>query len=282
MQRKRGAVKHELVLATDLVDIDQRHAAFGHAGHGDVEAHLILVPRVGRAVGHNHQFGTGFGQAFHHIFVVAPLGPDVLADGNTNPHAAEIDRTGRRPRCKQAPLVEHAVVRQVYLQPHGGDDAAVEQAIGVVELAFVGPGRADQQRRAAAPSFTRKLFDLSTASRLERRLEHEVLGWVAGQEKLGQRQNIGTGTGGLETRAACLVGIAGNVADDGIELADCDSQPVAGPRIHNLGLARRALGRQSPHSGGQISPKRSASASSQAAAAMRSASPTAAEPISLI
>src|SRR5439155_3387577 len=68
----------------------------------------------------------------------------------------------------------------------------------------------------------------------------------------------------------------------GIELADCDSQPVDGPRIHGLGLARHALGRQSPHSGGQISPKRSASASSQAAAAMRSASPTAAEPISLI
>src|SRR4029077_708660 len=119
------------------------------------------------------------------------------------------------------------------------------------------------------------------ARRLERRLEHEVLRRIPGQEKLRQRHNVGAGTGSLGTRAARLVGIAGDVADGRIELSDRDRQTVGGPRIHGLGLARRTRARQLPLRSDQISPNRSASANSQAIPAMSSARPTAAEPMSL-
>src|SRR5262249_31160921 len=175
----------------------------------------------------------------------------------------------------------HAIIRQVHLATHGGDDAAVEQAICVVELALLGPWRADQQCRTAAGGFTRKLLDLCSAGRLERGLEHEILPRIAGQEKFRQRHNVGAGTGSLGTRAARLVGVASDVADGRIELSDRNGQTVGGPRGHGLGLARRASARQSPPRAAQISPNRSASANSQAIPAMRSARPTAAEPISL-
>src|SRR5262249_50368286 len=244
-------------------------------------AHIVLVPRVGRAIGHDHQLGAGLGEAFDHVFVVAPFGPDVFADRNADAHAAEIDGAGRRPRGENASFVEHSIIRQVHLPTHGGDDAAVEQAIGVVELAFLEPRRAYQQCRAAAGGFTRQLLDLCPARRLERRLEHEVLRRIPGQEKLRQRHNVGAGTGGLGARAARLVGIAGDVAQGRIELSDRDRQTVGGPRIHGLGLARRTRARQLPLRSDQISPNRSASANSHAIPAMSSARPTAAEPMSL-
>src|SRR5262249_22433486 len=281
VQAERRAVEYELVLAADLVDMDQRHAALGHAGDGKVEAHVVLVARIGRAVGHDHQLGAGLGKAFNHVLVVAPFGPDIFADRNADAHAAEIDRTGRRPRREDASFVEHAIIRQVHLPTHGSDGAAVEQAIRVVELALLEPRRADQQGRTAARSFARKLFDLRSAGRLERRLEHEILRRIAGEEKFRKRHDVGAAAGSLGARAARRVGVAGDVPDDRIELSDRDGQTVGGPRIHDLGLARRARAPQSPPSAAQISPNRSASANSQAMPAMSSARPTAAEPMSL-
>src|SRR5262249_37515513 len=255
--------------------------ASGQAGDGRVEGLVVLAPGRGRAVGHDHQLGAGLGEAFDHVLVVAPFSPDVFADRNADAHAAEIDGTGRRPWREDASFVEHAIIRQVHLPTHGGDDAAVEQAIRVVELALLEPRRADQQRRTAARSFARKLLDLRSAGRLERRLEHEILRRIAGEEKFRKRHDVGAGAGSLGSRAARLVGVAGDVADDRIELSDRDGQTVGGPRIHDLGLARRARARQSPPRAAQISPNRSASANSQAMPAMSSARPTAAEPMSL-
>src|SRR5262249_57045511 len=125
----------------------------------------VLVPRIGGAVGYDHQLGAGLGEAFDHVLVVAPFSPDIFADRNADAHAAEIDGTGRRPLREDAPFVEHAIVRQVHLATHRGDDAAVEQAIRVVELALLQPRRADQQPRLAARSFTRNLLDLPSAAR---------------------------------------------------------------------------------------------------------------------
>src|SRR5262249_56183739 len=59
VQAERRAVEYELVLAADLVDIDQRHAALGHAGDGKVEARAGLVSRIWRAVRGDHQLVAG-------------------------------------------------------------------------------------------------------------------------------------------------------------------------------------------------------------------------------
>ena len=72
MQAERRAVEHELVLAADLVDVDQRQVALGDARDRDVEADVVLVAPVGRAVRHDQQFGAGLGQASRPRLVVAP------------------------------------------------------------------------------------------------------------------------------------------------------------------------------------------------------------------
>ena len=160
IERERGAVEHQLVLAADLVDVDERQAALGDARDRDVEADVALVAPIGRAVRHDQHFGAGLGQALDHSR--APQCPDILADRHAEAHAAEVDRPGQRARREHALLVEHAVVRQVDLEADGRDAAAVEQRIGVVELAVLDPGRADEHRRAAVGGLARQL---STAAR---------------------------------------------------------------------------------------------------------------------
>ena len=247
VQPERGAVEDELVLAADLVDIDDRQVAFGHARDRDVEPDIVLVAPIGRAVGHHQKLRAGLRQRLDDILVVAPVGPDVFADRNPEAHAAKVDRAGRRPRSKHATLVEHAIVRQVDFQAHGGNRAAVEQAAAVVELAVLEPGRADEHRRAGIGGFARKLLDLGPAGRLEGRLEHEVFGRIAGDEQLRERHDVGAVAGGLGARAAHLVGIAGDVAHRRIGLGDRDRQAVGGTGIHafrsSASAGRPAIGR---------------------------------------
>ena len=51
VQAERGAVEYQFVLTADLIDVDERQVAFGHARDRDVEAHLVLVVRIGEPLG---------------------------------------------------------------------------------------------------------------------------------------------------------------------------------------------------------------------------------------
>ncbi len=46
MQAEGGTVEHHFVLATDLIQIDQRQAMLGDARHGDVEPDIVFVAPV--------------------------------------------------------------------------------------------------------------------------------------------------------------------------------------------------------------------------------------------
>ena len=81
-------------------------------------------------------------------------------------------------------------------------------------------------------------------------------------------------------RAAHLLGIAGDVADGRIELRERDGEAVGGTGVHDNDVASGGSGAR--RECGQISPSPSASASSQVKPAIASATPTAAEPMSLI
>src|SRR5258707_6187968 len=150
VEGKRGAIEDELVLAADLVDVDQRDAALGHAGYRDVETQFVLVTSVRRSVGHDHQLGARLAEAFHYVFVVTPFGPNVLTDRKADAHASEIDGTGRRPGREQPPFVKHAVIREGHLQPHRGHDTAVEQAIYHVEPTYIESASVTQQHQTSA------------------------------------------------------------------------------------------------------------------------------------
>ncbi|MGY4332076.1 hypothetical protein ACVWWG_006493 [Bradyrhizobium sp. LB7.2] len=205
VEREGSTVKHQLVLAANLVEIDQRQTALGDARDRNRQTHVGLVAGVGRAVRHQNDLDAGLGQRLDHVLVILGLfQPDVLADRHTDPNAAH----GHRPRGgaarKQPLLVEHAVIRQVAFEAKRGDTAAIEQRAGIVESALLHPGRADQHGRAAISGLARKRLDRGAASGLEGRLLHEIFRRVAGNEQFRKQHEIGTVGLGLRARGTRL------------------------------------------------------------------------------
>ena len=225
VERERGAVEHQFILPADLVQINQRQPALGDAGNRDRKPEIVLVARVRRAVRHHQDFRAGLGEALDDVLVV--LGffePDVLADRHADAHALHRHRARRGPAREQALFVEHAVVRQIRLVAKGGDAPAIEQRAGVIELALLDPGRADQHGRSAIGGLARQRLDRFAAGRLERRLQHEIFRRIAGDEQFRQQQQIGAVGLRRLARGTGLGGIAGDVAHGRVELGQRDPE----------------------------------------------------------
>ena len=141
---------------------------------------------------------------------------------------------GHRPRggtAREQPLlVEHAVIRQVRLEAKGCDAALIEQRAGVIELAVLDPGRADQHRGAAALGLARQFFDGGAAGGLEGGLQHQIFRRVAGDEQFRQHHEIGAVGLRLVARRARLGGVAGDVADRRVQLRQRESVRERGVR----------------------------------------------------
>ena len=63
VQRERAAVEHQLVLAADLVDVEQRQAGLGDARHGQLQPLVLLAVLERRAVGDDQDLGPALAQA---------------------------------------------------------------------------------------------------------------------------------------------------------------------------------------------------------------------------
>jgi len=87
-------------------------------------------------------------------------------------------------------------------------------------------------------------LDGGAAGGLERRLEHQIFGRIAGDEQLRIDHEVGALPGRGGARAARLVGIAGDVADGRIELGDGDRQALGRALAHEGDVARRMAGSQ--------------------------------------
>ena len=98
VQRERGAVEHQFVLAADLVDVDQRQAASRPRARPRPSCARRPCRAVGRAVRHDQDFGAGLVQALD-----APrLEPDVLADRHADADAANRIGPGSGPARTRA------------------------------------------------------------------------------------------------------------------------------------------------------------------------------------
>jgi hypothetical protein len=225
IEHKRGAVEHQLILAADLVAVDQRQPGLGDPRDREVHAHVLLVGLERRAVRHDQDLGAGFLQALRDV-----LGPHVLADhtADANLIAAagqrERHRTGNRAGREDPLLVEHAVVRQVVLVAGSDDPAALQKQHGVVELAAIAPGRADDQRRAMIGGVLCERLDGALGIVLQGRLEHQVLRRVADHHELGEHDEVRPRLDRAGARGTDQGEIVLDRADRRIDLRDRDDE----------------------------------------------------------
>lgn len=116
-----AAVEDEVVLAADLVHVDERRLHLGGAALRQFETNVGLALLVRGAVDRDErvdvasrEFGDG-----------TAILPDVLADGDAETRAVHVEHDGAFAGLEDAELVEHAVVRQEMLVVTGPYDAVV-------------------------------------------------------------------------------------------------------------------------------------------------------------
>ena len=69
--------------------------------------------------------------------------------------------------------------------------AAVEERIGIVHFAVLGPGQPDQHAGPPSARLAGEPLAGRAAGVLKGRLEHQILGRVTGEEQLGEHDEIG-------------------------------------------------------------------------------------------
>ena len=126
--------------------------------------------------------------------------PEVLADRQPHPHAADLDHGHFRRGIEVAGLVEHVVRGQERLARHGGHLAVAQQRAGVEQpgaLAGMRLGESHQRADAREDRIAREPLERRELPLDELAQGQQVLGRVAAQGQLGEDRQLGAGLGRL-------------------------------------------------------------------------------------
>ncbi len=171
-----------------------------------------------------------------------PRLPDVLADRRADADVAEAQEDEVVARREVPVLVEDAVVRQVALAVDAAHLAVREHVTGVVEVG-VEVGRADEHGDAVRR--LRDLVDGPSRGAHETGAKQQVLRRVAGDYELGKEDEVGVRVAGLGQPVDDAGRVGVDVADDAIDLGECESHRVFASRSKTLPRrSRRAVRRQ--------------------------------------
>jgi len=143
--------------------------------------------------------------------------PDVLADGQPDAVAAQVDDGPGGARLEVALLVEDAVVGEVHLAVDRVDGAFVEDGKGVVDV-FGALGKAHHGDDPVG--LGRELPQRRGGVREEVLLQQQVLGRVAGEGQLGEQHQVRRLTAGRPDPVADELRVARYVSDGGVDLAE--------------------------------------------------------------
>ena len=207
-------VEDQLVLAPDGVAEGHEAAVVGRPLGEHAFPLDALAPVVRRAgqVDEDHRAAVDRRPAAR-----PPRIPQVLADGDADADAAEVDGEGGVAPGEVPLLVEHRVVRQEVLSIDGGDLAAREHRGRVVEVAgeVRQPDhrhRSGRRRREAAHPVRRRLR--------EPRVQQQVLGRIPGGGELGKDGQVGAAFRGAGDQVAEPVEVPREIADGQVALAE--------------------------------------------------------------
>ncbi len=157
--------------------------------------------------------------------------PEVLADRDAEPLAAERHESRARARLEVAPLVEHVVRRQEALPAERRQPAAREERGDVVVrlpgLLLVRDERADEERRLLHPS--RQVLQDARRSLLERGAVEEVLRRIAADRELGDEEEVGLLLLRARERVEDLRAVPREVAERRVELREREAHQERAP-----------------------------------------------------
>ena len=165
--------------------------------------------------------------------------PDVLADRRADAHVAEAQEKEVVARREVAIFVEDAVVRQVALAVDTAHLAVLEHVARVVEVG-IEIRRADEHGDAVRR--LRDLVDRPPCGAHETGAEQQVLRRVAGDHELGKEDQVGVRVPGLLQPIDDAGRVAVDVADDAIDLGECESHrfsPLGRKLYHGAPAGRR-------------------------------------------
>ena len=160
----------------------------------------------------------GADELFDRIVVVAAalpevaIVPDVLADADAEPPAAELEDLRAVERLEVPVLVEDVVGRQERLAKALLDAPVADERRGVEERpAFVGRirlGQADERRRRPTEVVRASVVERVPASLHEVRAEQQIARQVADQRQLRRDREIGAAVRGRARRLGDQPGVA--------------------------------------------------------------------------
>ena len=228
------AVEHQLVLAAHGVHEHHR----GEIVHRALHDHPLPVAAVSAAVG-------GRGDVHEHLSAGQRLGhrgrarlPDVLAHGNANGHAVQVERDGLGPALEVAVLVEDPVVGEIHLAVYGGHPAVREHGRGVVHVV----GALRKAHHGRDPVRLRgQLLERRRGGVQEARLQQQVLRRVSGEGQLREHDHRGLVLARTRRVVGDLARVAADVAHRGVDLRKGHSEQFAhGSIIAGSGGGSRA------------------------------------------
>ena len=211
-------VEDQLVLAADLVHVDERAGRVGGAGGEHPLPLGLLALGVGRGVEVEDHLGAAVGLVGDRARRV----PRVLADGHTHGHAGDpVELLGLVPPREVAELVEDRVVRQLALAVDPDDLAAGAHRGRVPEVAVV-VHEADHRRTARGGRGD--AFEGPLVVGDEAGLQQQVLGRVAGGRQLGEEGDVAALGLGAAQRLEDPLDVAVEVPDPRVDLGGGDTQ----------------------------------------------------------
>ncbi len=236
---RRAAVEDQLVLPADEPAVGDRGEVIACPRDEHALAPLALAEVVRRCRQVQDQARPGEGLALERIGRL----PDVLAD--RQPDAVPVDGDRRRAGAvlEVPKLVEHAVVRQVHLAVAGDDIAAVEHGSGVVDVLVA--LRPAHDRDESLRGLCGEIADRVAAVLQEPLAEQEVLRRVARDRELREDRDASARGGRLAHGCGDPLGVAVDVADGRVDLAERQAQGVDRhgrsvlPRCSRTNAARR-------------------------------------------
>ena len=217
VEPERVPVEHQLVVAPDLVHVEQGSPVLRRFLSNHVAADRGLADREGTRRDIEQDRGAAVGELAHRVAGIEALRPevaivpDLLAHGQPEAHAFEVEWLDAAAGLEVAVLVEDVVGRQQRLVVTPGDAAPVTERRGVEERVAVAGGvrghAADHepepvvgQRRDAREQVEIRADEALVVEQVARR--------VAGGRELGEHDEVRTGaTGAVHGLAHLVVGL---------------------------------------------------------------------------